>query len=480
MDAIARLTTTANIKKGLNLSSYLEREFGYINRDDPSDVFAFLMGGNTVSFDGNYSVTGSSATGTVTGFAFQVNGAPIFRVTGLSLSASTLFSNLRGTTVEDFLSAVFAGNDSMTGTDHFRDHLLGFGGNDTLNGLKGNDTLDGGTGNDELSGGNGNDRVIGGAGNDFMQGNQGSDTLLGGAGNDTLQGGLRNDLLNGGTDDDELSGGNGDGGEGEDVFVFDAGHGRDVVKNFSIFDSIVLDDIYWQGKETAADVIDDFARVVGDTVVLTNGANRITVEFVDSVDDLVAALESRLFRKSILDRFGNDTIDGGSSSDRLHGWVGNDRLNGGAGADNLLGDVGNDTLIGGTGKDLLQGGAGADVMYGQGGNDRLRGGLGADAFAFAGSHGRDRIADLTSDDTIVLSDAYWQGVEGALDLLQQRGRIVDGDLVIRLSSTTSVRIESFTDFTASTTATIEDLTEANFAEIANRLRTFEQAQIEIL
>lgn len=42
---MATLTVTTDIKRGLNLASYLEREFGYINRDDPSDVFAFLVGG---------------------------------------------------------------------------------------------------------------------------------------------------------------------------------------------------------------------------------------------------------------------------------------------------------------------------------------------------------------------------------------------------------------------------------------------------
>lgn len=439
-------------------------------------------------------MSGNSATGTVTGFSLRVAGVAIFTVTGLSLPASSVFSSLRGTTVENFLSVALAGNDEWnfvaedqpTGqVSRFKDHLLGFGGNDTLNGHNGNDTLDGGTGNDSLEGGNGNDRVIGGAGNDILQGNQASDTLLGGAGNDTLQGGLRNDLLNGGAGDDELSGGNGDGSEGDDVIVFDAGHGRDVVKNFSVFDSIVLDEIYWQGNATAADVIDDFARVVGDTVVLTNGANRITVEFVESVGDLLAAHEGRLFRKSILDRIGDDTIDGGADGGRLHGWVGNDRLNGGADADTLLGDVGNDTMTGGEGKDFVQGGGGDDVMYGQGGNDRLRGGLGADAFAFAGSHGRDTVADMTSDDTIVLSDDYWEGVEGGLELLQQRGRFVDGDLVIRLDSTTSVRITSFLDFGSGTPVVIDDLTEDDLVAIANRLRTFDDnpntgANLEIL
>lgn len=68
---------------------------------------------------------------------------------------------------------------------------------------------------------------------------------------------------------------------------------------------------------------------------------------------------------------GNDTLTGGSRSDRLMGGPGLDTLVGNGGNDMLLGGADADTLRGGSGRDTLNGGNGADNLYGGADDDTL-------------------------------------------------------------------------------------------------------------
>lgn len=188
------------------------------------------------------------------------------------------------------------GDDLLSGGSG-HDVLIGGAGDDTLNGGDGNDSLLGGTGDDIFNGGSGNDvlyigehgdfvfdggagfdkavvtetgginlsiggwagveRVNGLTGNDSIEANglSTSITITGGLGNDVLAGGSAGDTLYGGADDDRLFGGDGadaligsvgddylDGGNGGDFylggignddFVWKAGFGRDVVKDYT-------------------------------------------------------------------------------------------------------------------------------------------------------------------------------------------------------------------------------------------------------
>ncbi|NRB57795.1 MAG: type I secretion C-terminal target domain-containing protein, partial [Salinicola sp.] len=67
----------------------------------------------------------------------------------------------------------------------------------------------------------------------------------------------------------------------------------------------------------------------------------------------------------------NETLDGGTSSQRLYGYEGNDTLNGGDGNDLLRGGAGDDTLNGGAGNDLLIDGNGADTFNAGAGDDLI-------------------------------------------------------------------------------------------------------------
>jgi Ca2+-binding RTX toxin-like protein len=152
-------------------------------------------------------------------------------------------------------------------------------GNDIIHGLQGNDLIGGAAGNDRLYGGSGRDTINGGSGNDTIQGGRSNDTIFGGSGRDMLDfsdgtkgisivlsqsnskyvtfdgrkaglgidkyrdmegliGTQFRDKITGSTGGDILSGlgGNdvlrGGAGNGDDVFVFERGGGRDRVMDF--------------------------------------------------------------------------------------------------------------------------------------------------------------------------------------------------------------------------------------------------------
>ncbi|MGH1415398.1 MAG: Hint domain-containing protein [Pelagimonas sp.] len=166
-----------------------------------------------------------------------------------------------------------ADNDSILGGEgddyalggEGNDTLSGGGGQDTLHGGDGDDFIEGGAGDDFLTTGLGNDTLDGGDGNDVLHNSAGDDSLVGGSGddtivatlgNDTLEGGDGNDSLDGGADNDSLVGGTGDdhltGGDGDDIFVYTAGDGRDTISDFNAGNTGTLRD----GDSTNNDFID--------------------------------------------------------------------------------------------------------------------------------------------------------------------------------------------------------------------------------
>ena len=117
------------------------------------------------------------------------------------------------------------------------DELSGAGGNDSLAGHEGNDLIYGDDGDDWMGGFNGDDELHGGAGHDWMEGGMGEDRLYGGPGRDWLVGGMGADRLTGGAGNDTLYGytdrlDNEESVGDVDVFVFDVGHGDDVIYRF--------------------------------------------------------------------------------------------------------------------------------------------------------------------------------------------------------------------------------------------------------
>lgn len=215
-----------------------------------------------------------------------------------------------------------SGNDTIAGWGG-DDEFDGESGDDLIYGGSGNDTIDGGSGNDALLSGSGNDSVSGDEGNDWValeDGNDffrdafewdgaGQDTVFGGAGNDTIAGwggndrfdgeagddliygGFGRDVVTGGTGRDWIDLGTGNdtyfdteetgengrdtitGGSGADRFVFGDVISKDTIRDFEVgTDTLELSSALVSGR-SAQDVVDDFANVVSNGVLLTFGAD---------------------------------------------------------------------------------------------------------------------------------------------------------------------------------------------------------------
>lgn len=118
------------------------------------------------------------------------------------------------------------------------------------------------------------ENAIGGSENDAITGNAADNILKGGKGSDTLAGE---------TGDDRLVGGG-----GADSFVFAAGLGSDVIRGFNLTkDHLVLDAAIWGGDaKTAAEVIADYATMIGGKLVLDFGLSAIVLAGLTSADGL--------------------------------------------------------------------------------------------------------------------------------------------------------------------------------------------------
>ena len=188
-----------------------------------------------------------------------------------------------------------AGDDSVWGLDG-NDQMFGGGGADLMGGgtgadgvwgMDGNDVLYGGLGDDTLGGGTGDDVVWAGADNDIVYGGLGNDLIAGEAGNDALWAGAGNDTLNGGAGDDTLAGE-----AGADVLVFTSGSGSDLVLGFDASaDLLQLNAGMLGGATTGAQVVSQFASIVGGNTVLSFGGGEVIT--LNGFTDL-GALESAI------------------------------------------------------------------------------------------------------------------------------------------------------------------------------------------
>ena len=187
------------------------------------------------------------------------------------------------------------GQDRLLGGPD-RDWLQGDSGNDVLIGGMGEDILYGGEGADVLRGGTENDDLRGGAGADRLFGGDGDDRHIGGDGNDFLRGGSGDDFLKGDDGQDRLIGDEGAdrflGGAGADVFIFANGDGDDRIEDFELgLDRIRLSSTLWDGELSRDQVLANFARVEGDTVVFEfDGGERITLVDTPFTDTLADSL----------------------------------------------------------------------------------------------------------------------------------------------------------------------------------------------
>jgi Ca2+-binding RTX toxin-like protein len=122
---------------------------------------------------------------------------------------------------------ILSGIENLVGSERFGDELIGNSLDNTLTGLGGDDLINGGSGADRLFGGSGADRLHGGLGDDAIHGEDGNDLLYGWGGDDIIFGGRGSDAIWSAAGNDTIYGG-----EARDIFIFEAGGGRDVIADF--------------------------------------------------------------------------------------------------------------------------------------------------------------------------------------------------------------------------------------------------------
>ncbi|MCC5955801.1 MAG: hypothetical protein JJU07_06835 [Natronohydrobacter sp.] len=194
------------------------------------------------------------------------------------------------------------GNDTIYGGTG-DDTIFGNRGNNALWGMRGDDLIVGGRGSDRIGGGRGNDTIFGGGGNNTIFGGMGDDLIIGGPGDDviwgmddddTIFGGAGNDFIHGGRGDDVLSGGPGNdtlrGGPGADVFIFNEGHERLLIEDFTFAenDRLQLDANLWGGGLSAEEVVAAYGKVSNGRIILDFGdGDRITLAGLTDMGRLV-------------------------------------------------------------------------------------------------------------------------------------------------------------------------------------------------
>ncbi|MFL5195781.1 MAG: calcium-binding protein [Microvirga sp.] len=223
--------------------------------------------------------------------------------------------------------------------------------------------------------------------------------VLGREGNDHISGGQRFPISSGrgqfggptflfgeGGDDDLFlqSGGFADGGPGNDFLMADGvdatlsgGQGND---------QLVGADFMFIGQPAPRNLMDG-----GDGDDTLGGGSSTDRAFGGAGGDTVNG------------RGGSDYLDGGADDDRVFGGdgadtvlgdTGNDYLNGENGDDTVVADGGNDYLSAGAGDDVVVGGIGNDTLFAGSGSDYLVGGDGDDMFVFDGAFQSSLIIDF--------------------------------------------------------------------------------------
>lgn len=371
---------------------------------------------------------------------------------------------------KDLIVRAYGSEDSVTLTDYFNGsaNAFNFIFNDksidyqyiknnftfTTDGDDTDNTINGWRdGKNILNGGDGNDILNGETKDDVLNGGDGNDRLYGDGGNDTLNGGAGNDFL--------------DGGYSTDRYLFQRGHGQDVIDDSFPFDDEV-NEVVFQGARFADA---QFTSSGENLIIHAYGSNdSVTINDYFYIDSYKPAkvykfiFEDRIITYQDFQNYYTYITYGDSSNDTIRGWEGKNIISGGGGNDTLYGqnkddilngDDDSDILWGGDGNDILNGGNGDDYLYGDRGFDILKGGAGndyldggrnaKDRYLFQRGHGQDIIDDRGNDISSEYNDIVFEGTNLTNAVFSRSGY----DLIVRAYGTDdSVTLSNYFNFSA--------------------------------
>ena len=164
-----------------------------------------------------------------------------------------------------------------------------------------------------------------------------------------------------------------DGGEGNDVLVWNNGDASDRDEGGDGTDEVEVNGAPTAGDDfTAKPNANEPGWVLFERTNLVKfeievQAERLTVNGLGGPDHFAPDPEAPTGLAGLTSL----TLNGGSAADRLVGGDGADQINGGSGADTLGGGEGADQINGGDENDLIEGGGGDDRIVGGTGEDTL-------------------------------------------------------------------------------------------------------------
>ena len=265
-------------------------------------------------------------------------------------------------------------------------------------------------------------------------------TIVGTDDNDVLHGLLGNDKLIGGKGNDYL-----EGGSGHDAYIFEKGHGQDVIlanrdengaQDIIVFKDIKAEEVFFKLSDNLQDLI--LYGYHGDdsiTIANYNSENsNYTIEHfqfsdmqihINKNDFVSALLDGHTYSMAELaERSQNVALKDLYSLEELQEWfpdyqpldvphqeklvnIGQDEESFYLGEQTIHLST-NQTLEGGEKNDGLYGFTGDDTLIGGAGNDYLHGGVGSDTYVFEQGHGHDVVReysmDLSETDTVQFND----------------------------------------------------------------------------
>ncbi|MES1201642.1 MAG: hypothetical protein ABUS57_09370 [Pseudomonadota bacterium] len=347
--------------------------FTMVTPGDPDGGLTF-NGTGFGAYSGNHPTTG-----TITEIHIRNGEFGVFEAnwTGLSISVATFNTWVSTDDITAFANAAFGGADTITGTD-FGDHLVGYGGNDTITpGLR-LDPLS--PDSDIVSGGDGNDTIV-------AQGALAGDNFNGDAGTDTLV--ITPGPLDVNPDDDTLGFHVSDFASatlnGFEAMTY-AGNGLPTWASFSSseigtgfsattavnggagaptsnvlyvsMDTATIDMSGWTFTNWQS--IPDLLAINQISDLMTNGYDAVAIQGGNAANTITGTSQTDLINGD-----GADDV-GVEMADTIHGGAGNDEIDGWGGADQVFGDAGNDVLQAYTGEvvagERFDGGADTDAL----------------------------------------------------------------------------------------------------------------------